>query len=154
MTPAQEPDVVVYTDGACTGNPGPGGWAAIIFEGGSERVVSGGEARTTNQRMELRAAIEGLAAIPGRRRVRLFTDSAYVMNCFRDRWYERWERSGWMNASKQPVANRDLWERLIAETRRHEVVWNKVRGHSGDPLNERVDRLARAAIGSLAKSGT
>ena len=154
MTPAQEPDVVVYTDGACTGNPGPGGWAAIIFEGGSERVVSGGEARTTNQRMELRAAIEGLAAIPGRRRVRLFTDSAYVMNCFRDRWYERWERSGWMNASKQPVANRDLWERLIAETRRHEVVWNKVRGHSGDPLNERVDRLARAAIASATKSGT
>lgn len=154
MTPAQEPDVVVYTDGACTGNPGPGGWAAIIFEGGSERVVSGGEARTTNQRMELRAAIEGLAAIPGRRRVRLFTDSAYVMNCFRDRWYERWERSGWMNASKQPVANRDLWERLIAETRRHEVVWNKVRGHSGDPLNERVDRLARAAIAPATKSGT
>ena len=154
MTAAQEPDVVVYTDGACTGNPGPGGWAAIIFEGESERVVSGAEARTTNQRMELRAAIEGLAAIPGRRRVRLYTDSAYVMNCFRDRWYERWERSGWMNAGKQPVANRDLWERLIAETRRHEVIWHKVRGHSGDPLNERVDRLARAAIGSLTKSAT
>lgn len=154
MTAAQEADVVVYTDGACAGNPGPGGWAAIIFDGGEERTVSGAVPSTTNQRMELRAAIEGLAAIPGRRRVRLFTDSAYVMNCFRDRWYERWERSGWMNASKQPVANRDLWERLIAETRRHEVVWNKVRGHSGDPLNERVDRLARAAIASATKSGT
>jgi ribonuclease HI len=154
MTPTQQPDVVVYTDGACTGNPGPGGWAAIIFEGGSERVVSGAEARTTNQRMELRAAIEGLAAIRGRRRVRVYTDSAYVMNCFRDRWYERWERSGWMNAGKQPVANRDLWERLIAETRRHQVDWHKVRGHSGDPLNERVDRLARAAIGSLTRSTT
>ena len=117
-------------------------------------MVSGAEARTTNQRMELMAAIEGLATIPGRRRVRLFTDSAYVMNCFRDRWYERWERSGWMNAGKQPVASRDLWERLIAETRRHEVAWNKVRGHSGDPLNERVDRLARAAIGSLTRSTT
>ena len=154
MTAAQEPDVVVYTDGACAGNPGPGGWAAIIIDGAEERSVSGPEPSTTNQRMELRAAIEGLAAIPGRRRVRLFTDSAYVMNCFRDRWYERWERSGWMNAGKQPVANRDLWERLIAETRRHQVDWHKVRGHSGDPLNERVDRLARAAIASVTKSGT
>jgi ribonuclease HI len=102
--------------------------------------------------MELRGAIEGLAAIPGRRRVNLYTDSAYVMNCFRDRWYERWERSGWMNSGKQPVANRDLWERLIAETRRHDVMWHKVRGHSGEPLNERVDRLARAAIASVTKS--
>jgi ribonuclease HI len=102
--------------------------------------------------MELRGAIEGLAAIDGRRRVHLHTDSAYVMNCFRDRWYERWERSGWMNAGRQPVANRDLWERLIAEVRRHEVIWNKVRGHSGDPLNDRVDRLARAAAASVTKS--
>ena len=104
--------------------------------------------------MELRGAIEGLAAIGGRRRVQLHTDSAYVMNCFRDRWYERWERSGWMNAGKQPVANRDLWERLIAETRRHEVIWNKVRGHSGDRLNDRVDRLARGAAAAAAKSKT
>jgi ribonuclease HI len=154
MTADRQSDVVVYTDGACAGNPGPGGWAAIIIEGGDERAVSGAEPMTTNQRMELRGAIEGLAAIPGRRRVRLYTDSAYVMNCFRDRWYERWERSGWMNAGKQPVANRDLWERLIAETRRHEVVWNKVRGHSGDPLNERVDGLARAAIASVTKPTT
>ena len=101
--------------------------------------------------MELRAAIEGLAAIPSPRRVQLYTDSAYVMNCFRDRWHERWERRGWLNSGRQPVANRDLWERLIAETRRHEVIWNKVRGHSGDPLNERVDRLARAAITSATK---
>jgi ribonuclease HI len=114
--------------------------------------VSGGEPSTTNQRMELRGAIEGLAAIEGRRRVQLYTDSAYVMNCFRDRWYERWERSGWVNSGRQPVANRDLWERLIAETRRHEVTWNKVRGHSGDPLNDRVDRLARGAITSVAAS--
>ena len=121
---------------------------------GEERAVSGAEPSTTNQRMELRGAIEGLAAIPGRRRVNLYTDSAYVMNCFRDRWYERWERSGWVNSGKQPVANRDLWERLIAETRRHEVVWHKVRGHSGDPLNDRVDRLARAAVASVAKSRT
>ena len=127
-------------------------WAAIIIDAGDERAVSGSEPSTTNQRMELRGAIEGLAAIPGRRRVNLYTDSAYVMNCFRDRWYERWERSGWLNSGKQPVANRDLWERLIAETRRHDVGWHKVRGHSGEPLNERVDRLARAAIASVTKS--
>ena len=96
--------------------------------------------------MELRAAAEGLRAIPGRRRVRLHSDSAYLVNCFRDRWWERWERQGWRNAQKQPVANRDLWERLLAETRRHDVVWVKVAGHSGEPLNERVDRLAREAI--------
>jgi ribonuclease HI len=96
--------------------------------------------------MELTAAIEGLAAIAGHRSVQLYTDSAYVMNCFRDRWWERWERNGWKNAQKQPVANRDLWERLFAQARRHEVHWYKVRGHSGDPLNERVDILAREAI--------
>jgi ribonuclease HI len=96
--------------------------------------------------MELTAAIEGLAAIPSHHRVHLFTDSAYVMNCFRDRWYERWEQTDWIGANKRPVANRDLWERLIAETRRHVVEWTKVKGHSGNPLNDRVDALAREAI--------
>lgn len=96
--------------------------------------------------MELRAAIAGLAAIPGRRSVHLYTDSSYVMNCFRDRWWERWETNGWMGTAKKPVSNRDLWERLIAETRRHDVVWHKVAGHSGERLNERVDALARGAI--------
>ena len=146
-------EVTVYTDGACSGNPGPGGWAAIITEGGVERAVSGAEPHTTNQRMELRGAIEGLIAIPGRRRVQLYTDSAYVMNCFRDRWYEKWEKNGWLGAGKKPVTNRDLWERLIAETRRHQVVWNKVRGHSGDVMNERVDELARGAIATLSPRG-
>ncbi len=113
---------------------------------GKERTVTGGAARTTNQRMELTAAVEGLAAIHGRRRVRLHSDSAYIVNCFRDAWWRRWEREGWKNAQKQPVANRDLWERLLAETRRHDVVWVKVHGHAGDELNERVDRLAREAI--------
>jgi len=147
------PDVIVYCDGACSGNPGPGGWAAIIIETERERVVSGAEPRTTNQRMEITAALEGLAAIPGRRRVRVHSDSAYVVNCFRDGWWERWERTGWIAASRQPVANRDLWERLIAETHRHDVHWHKVRGHSGDPLNERVDALARRAIASLTATG-
>jgi ribonuclease HI len=122
----------------------------VIIDGEQERVVTGAEPRTTNQRMELTAAIEGLAAIPGRRRVHLHSDSAYVVNCFRDRWWERWERAGWVNAGKQPVVNRDLWERLLAETRRHDVVWHKVRGHSGDLLNERVDALARGAIATVA----
>ena len=108
--------------------------------------MSGAEPQTTNQRMELRAAIEGLAAIAGARRVALHTDSSYVMNCFRDRWWAKWEHNGWLGAAKQPVANRDLWERLIAETRRHEVTWHKVKGHSGHPLNDRVDLLARQAI--------
>jgi ribonuclease HI len=146
-------EITLYTDGACSGNPGPGGWAAIILEDGDERVVSGAEPRTTNQRMELLGAIEGLAAIPGRRRVHLYTDSAYVMNCFEQRWWERWERNGWRGADRKPVTNRDLWERLLAEVRRHDVVWHKVRGHSGDVLNDRVDALARAAIASLTRGG-
>lgn len=144
--------MIVYTDGACSGNPGPGGWAAIIIDGDAERVLTGGAPRTTNQRMELTAAIEALAAIPGRRRVRLHSDSAYLVNCFRDRWYERWERDGWTTAGRQPVANRDLWQRLLAESRRHDVHWVKVAGHAGDPLNERVDRLARGAIAAAASS--
>jgi ribonuclease HI len=143
----------VYTDGACSGNPGPGGWAAIIQENGAERVVSGAEPRTTNQRMELMAAIEGLAAIPGQQRVHVFTDSAYVMNCFVQRWWERWEKNNWLGSDRKPVANRDLWERLLAQTRRHDVVWHKVRGHSGDVMNDRVDALARGAIATLATRG-
>ena len=141
--------MIVYADGACSGNPGPGGWAAIITDGEHERSVTGSEPRTTNQRMELTAAIEGLAAIDDRRRVHLYSDSAYVVNCFRDRWWERWERAGWLNAGKQPIANRDLWERLLAQARRHDVQWHKVKGHSGDVMNDRVDALARGAIASL-----
>jgi ribonuclease HI len=140
------PTVTLYTDGACRRNPGPGGWAALILDAGDERAISGFEPHTTNQRMELRAAIEGLAAVLGSRSVDLHTDSSYVMNCFRDRWWERWEKNGWLGAAGQPVTNRDLWERLIAETRRHDVAWHKVKGHSGHPLNDRVDLLARQAI--------
>lgn len=117
----------------------------MIFDGAAERELSGGEPHTTNQRMELRAAIEALTALPSPRDVALYTDSTYVMNCFVQRWWVRWERTGWRGAMGQAVANRDLWERLIAETRRHTVAWHWVKGHSGDPLNDRVDRLARAA---------
>ncbi len=101
---------------------------------------------TTNQRMELTAALEGLRAVVPGRRVRLHSDSAYVVNCFRDKWYERWEQNGWHGAGKKPVTNRDLWEALLAEVRPRDVEWVKVQGHAGDPLNERVDELARKAI--------
>jgi ribonuclease HI len=139
--------VSIYTDGACAGNPGPGGWAAILVDGDTEREISGGEPGTTNQRMELRAAVEALRALgPRRRSVDLHSDSAYLVNCFRDRWHERWQRNGWKNAQGKPVDNRDLWEALLALTAAHDVTWHKVAGHSGHPQNDRVDRLARAAI--------
>ena len=138
--------VIVYSDGACSGNPGPGGWGAVIVDGGREREISGGEPSTTNQRMELRAVIEALRAIPRRRRVAVHSDSAYVVNCFRERWYVRWQKNGWKNAQNKPVGNRDLWEALIALAERHDVSWHKVAGHAGVPLNERADRLACAAI--------
>lgn len=99
--------------------------------------------------MELTAVAEGLAAIPSRRRVHVHSDSAYIVNCFLERWWARWERNGWKTAQKQPVANRDLWERILREARRHDVAWHKVRGHAGDPLNERADMLARQAIQTL-----
>ena len=138
--------VRIYTDGACSGNPGPGGWAAIVIDGDEEREISGGEMSTTNQRMELRAALEGLRSLEGQRRVALYSDSAYLVNCFRDKWYVRWQQNGWKNSQKRPVESRDLWEGLIALAATHDVAWHKVAGHSGDPLNERADRLARAAI--------
>jgi ribonuclease HI len=121
----------------------------LILESGGERIVSGAAPHTTNQRMELTAAIEGLAALEAGQCVALYTDSSYVMNCFRDRWWTRWEANGWLNAGKQAIANRDLWEQLIAQTRRVHVRWHKVKGHSGDVLNDRVDALARAAISTL-----
>jgi ribonuclease HI len=148
LTGDDSTDVTVYTDGACSGNPGPGGWAALIVDGGVERELWGAQPATTNQRMELTAPLEALRAIPGRRHVHIFSDSAYVINCFRDGWHERWAKTGWRNAGRQEVANRDLWEALIVQTRRHDVSWHKVRGHSGDLRNDRVDRLARKAAAS------
>ena len=141
---------VVYTDGACSGNPGPGGWAWAV-EGGS--FASGAVPHTTNQRMELRAALEGLRAVAGRRDIALYSDSAYLVNCFRDRWYVRWRENGWRNAQKRPVENRDLWEGLLAEAERHDVAWHKVAGHSGVALNERADRLAVAAVPRVRPAG-
>ncbi|HTY79683.1 MAG TPA: ribonuclease HI [Candidatus Bathyarchaeia archaeon] len=136
----------IFTDGACSGNPGPGGWAAIVVDSGVEVELSGGEPSTTNNRMELMGPIQGLRSLPGPRTVDVFSDSAYVVNCFRDRWYEGWRKNGWRNSQKKPVENRDLWEALLAEVERHTVTWHKVAGHSGHEMNDRADALARAAI--------
>lgn len=140
-------EVLIYTDGACSGNPGPGGWGAVIIEGGERREIFGSEDQTTNQRMELLAAVKALEALDGRpQRVTLVSDSAYMVNCFRDRWYERWQRNGWVNAKKQPVQNRDLWERLVALAARYNVRFVKTKGHADDELNNRADALARQAV--------
>ncbi|MEW6540679.1 MAG: ribonuclease HI [Bacillota bacterium] len=140
-------EVVIYTDGACSGNPGPGGWAAVILEGDARRELTGSDPKTTNQRMELLAAIRALQALgENPHLVTLFSDSAYLVNCFRDRWYERWEQNGWVNAKKQPVLNRDLWAELLRLARRHRVTFRKIKGHAGDELNDRADALARGAI--------
>lgn len=131
---------VVYTDGACSGNPGPGGWAWAVPRG---RYASGAEAQTTNQRMELTAVLEAAKALDGP--LEVVSDSTYVINCFRDRWWEGWLQNNWTNSQKKPVANRDLWEPLIAIVRQRDITFRWVRGHSGDPMNELVDQLAREA---------
>jgi ribonuclease HI/uncharacterized phage-like protein YoqJ len=144
------PQVTIYTDGACSGNPGPGGWAWAI-PGGA--FASGAAAQTTNQRMEIEAALEAVRAIPGT--LRIVSDSTYVVNCFRDRWWEGWLRRNWINSQKKPVANRDLWEPLIELVRdRRDVTFEWVKGHSGDPMNDLVDRLAvEAAETQRGRSG-
>jgi ribonuclease HI len=137
--------VELWADGACSGNPGPGGWAAILRWNGHERELSGGEQMTTNNRMELQSVIEGLAAISRPMDVIVHTDSSYVEQAFTRGWLKGWERNGWRTASKQPVKNRDLWERLSEEAARHRVEFRRVKGHAGVELNERADQLAVAA---------
>jgi ribonuclease HI len=140
MTPTSE--VELWTDGACSGNPGPGGWAALLRMGTNERVLSGGEQLTTNNRMELTGVVQGLRALTRPCVVRVHIDSSYVMNAFRQGWLARWERNGWATRDKRPVKTRELWLELQAEVARHQVEWVKVAGHAGVELNERVDRLA------------
>lgn len=150
MTPLdQEEAVIVYTDGACSGNPGPGGWGAVLMKGGKLREISGGERATTNNRMEMMAAIAALEALKKPSRVRLHSDSAYLVNAFLQGWLRNWQRNGWMTSSKKPVENRDLWERLLALSRTHQIEWIKVKGHSDDEWNNRCDELARAAAKSI-----
>ena len=136
--------VEVFTDGACLGNPGPGGWAALLRHGHNERELSGAEAHTTNNRMELMAAIAGLEALQRRCEVVLTTDSQYVMRGVEE-WMPRWIAKSWRTASGDPIKNRDLWERLAVAVAAHAVRWSWVRGHAGHAENERVDALARAA---------
>lgn len=138
-------EVVIYTDGACSGNPGPGGWAAILLASGYEKEISGYEAQTTNNRMELRAVIEALQLLKFPCKVKLHSDSSYVINAFRQNWLLNWKRNGWKNASKQEVSNRDLWETLDRLASQHQVDWVKVKGHSDDVYNNRCDALAVAA---------
>ena len=135
--------VEAHTDGACLGNPGPGGWAALLRYGARERELSGGEAHTTNNRMELMAAIVALETLSEGCAVTLFTDSQYVRQGI-TQWLPNWVRRQWRTAGGEPVKNRDLWERLHAACSRHRIDWRWVKGHSGDPDNERVDQLARA----------
>jgi len=136
--------VELWTDGACSGNPGPGGWGAILVWNGHERELSGGEAETTNNRMELMSVIMGLAAITRPMDVVINTDSAYVEQAFTKGWLELWQQNGWRTASKQAVKNQDLWQRLAEEAARHNVSFQRVRGHTGVEMNERADQLAVA----------
>ena len=138
--------VAVYTDGACSGNPGPGGWGTILVYGKAIKELSGYEPRTTNQRMELLAAIGGLAALNEPCSVKLHSDSAYLINAFREGWMSTWLRTDWRNSKGDDVANRDLWEELLRLSRVHHIEWLKVKGHADNALNNRCDELARGAI--------
>jgi ribonuclease HI len=139
------PAVTIYSDGACDPNPGPGGWAALIEGDGSARTVYGGARQTTNNRMELTAVIEALRALPEASAVCISTDSEYLQRGITE-WLAKWQRKNWRTQARKPVANRDLWEQLLDAEKRHRVQWLWVRGHNGDPRNEKVDRLARSAI--------
>jgi ribonuclease HI len=137
--------VEIWTDGACKGNPGPGGWGALLRFGDREKELYGGERQTTNNRMELTAVIEALRALNRTCEVVLHVDSTYVMNGV-TRWMAGWKRNGWQTSAKKPVQNRDLWEALDVEVARHQVSWQWVKGHAGDPGNERADALANRGV--------
>ncbi len=145
--------IAIHTDGACLGNPGPGGWAALLRTGRHERELVGAEPDTTNNRMELMAAIAALEALKRPAAVTLFTDSRYVMDGI-TKWIHGWRRNGWRTAERKPVKNAELWQRLDSARLAHQVEWRWVKGHSGDPLNERVDQLARAAALAVARAGS
>ncbi|OYQ33980.1 ribonuclease HI [Sandarakinorhabdus cyanobacteriorum] len=148
----QRPQVAIFTDGACKGNPGPGGWGAILRFGAAEKELSGAEALTTNNRMELQAAISGLLALTRPCEVDLTTDSAYVRDGI-TKWVHGWQKNGWKTADKKPVKNDDLWQALLAAARPHVVRWHWVKGHAGHAENERADQLANDAIARM-KAGS
>jgi ribonuclease HI len=140
-----KPAVEMFTDGACSGNPGPGGWGAILRAGGKEKEIAGGERATTNNRMEMMAVIQGLAALKGPSAVTLYTDSRYVMDGA-TKWLANWKKNGWRTADKKPVKNDDLWKRLDTARLRHTVDWRWIKGHAGHEMNERADELARQGL--------
>lgn len=142
-------NVIIYTDGACSGNPGPGGWGAILKYGHREKELSGGEKETTNNRMEMIAAIEGLQALKKPCRVKIVTDSNYLKEGITT-WIHNWKKNGWRTAAKKPVKNADLWQALEAAMEKHDVTWQWVKGHAGHPENERADQLARSEIKNIS----
>jgi ribonuclease HI len=142
--------IEIYTDGACRGNPGPGGWAALLTMGGREREISGAEALTTNNRMELTAVIRALEALKRPVAARIYTDSEYVRRGITE-WVPTWKARGWRTSDRKPVKNQDLWQRLDELNARHQIEWRWVPGHAGVPGNERVDRLANEAIDTLSQ---
>jgi len=150
---SEAPHVVIHTDGACSGNPGPGGWGAILTSGRHAKELKGGEPHTTNNRMELMAAISALEALKKPSKVDLHTDSQYVQQGI-STWIKGWKRNGWRTADKKPVKNIDLWQRLDAALAQHEVHWHWVKGHDGHEMNERADELARSAIADLRRDET
>ncbi len=150
--PSPAPVVEIWTDGACKGNPGPGGWGALLKYGDHERELFGGERATTNNRMELLAVIEALGSLTRRCRVVLHTDSQYVKLGITE-WLPNWVRRGWKTSDNKPVKNADLWQRLQAAAARHDVDWRWVKGHAGDAGNERADELANRGVQSVAKAG-
>jgi len=154
MTDVHSKRVVIYTDGACSGNPGPGGWAAVLRYNQHEKVLTGAEPNTTNNRMELTAVIEALRALKTPCTVELYTDSNYLVRAVEEGWLERWQQKGWRTASRKPVENQDLWRELWDLIRRHQVRFIKVKGHAGDALNNRVDRLAVEAMRKLKAAMT
>ena len=147
-SPAPPTPVTIYTDGACKGNPGPGGWGVVLLAGRHRREISGAEPATTNNRMELRAAIEGLRQLNRRCRVTMVTDSEYVKNGITS-WIVGWQRNGWLTKERQPVKNAELWQELLALTGKHEVTWRWTKGHANDAENNRCDELANEAIRRL-----
>lgn len=142
-------EVTIYTDGACSGNPGIGGWAAILIYKGTEKVLSGSCPNTTNNRMEMFAVIYALKALKEKCKVNLYSDSAYIINAFNNKWIEKWQANNWKTASKEEVKNIDLWQDLIMFSSKHNVTWHKVKGHSDNEYNNRCDELAKAEIKKL-----
>ena len=144
-------EITIYTDGACSGNPGPGGWGAVLLFQDKKKEIYGGEKDTTNQRMELKAVIEALRSLKvSGWDVTIYSDSAYLVNAFQQRWLDNWQRNGWRNSKKEPVANQDLWRQLLELAERNSLKLLKVKGHAGDMFNERCDELARQAIKELS----